>query len=211
MPGVRVMVLAAVAVLSPLATAALQGSFGIDEVRALIAAHEPRVYEDTAINTVVIVVDAKGKYVSSFASRLDAADVAATDFRFAQLEELLAAREGRRQVDTLLSYSCSSHSQVPASQRPVCVLDGVRVGSFDPLQVLAIRSFEMVKGSDAAARYGAEAVNGALIATTAPTLVERFRQLGVTAANMDWLQSMRVRPGTVGPRRLDILLLYLKA
>jgi len=202
---------AAVASLLPLAAAGAQEtSLEIDQIRQLIAAHHPQVYEDTALNTVVIVLNSNGTYARSFAARFDSAEVAATDFAFAQLEELMSARAGTRQVDTLLSAACSTPSSQPAARRPLCILDGARVDSFNTLQTLAMHKFETLSGAAAIARYGGEAVNGAVVASTLATLLERYKGLGITATNIGSMQKNRVRAGVVGPRRLDITIVFLK-
>jgi hypothetical protein len=202
---------AAVAALMPFSTAAAQDvAIGIDQIRQWIAEHHPRVYEDTALNTVVIVVNSKGDYVRSIAARFDSAEVAAADLRFAQLEELIAAREGRGHPDTLLSYGCSG-SSTHAVKRPLCILDGARVDSFNSLQTLAVHRLEVVTGLAATTRYGNGATNGAVVGSTVPTLLERYKALGITAANFGSLQMNRVRSGTIGPRRLDITIVFLKA
>ena len=205
---IQMTIIAAVAALLPLTTARAQGSLEIDQIRQLIAAHHPQVYEDTAVNTVVIVVSSKGDYVRSIAARFDSTEVAAADLRFAQLEELIAAREGHGHADTLLSYGCSGSSH--AAKRPLCILDGARVDSFNSLQTLAMSKLETVTGTAAIGRYGDGAANGAVIGSTAATLLERYKGLGITAANLGSLQMNRVRAGVVGPRRLDITIVFLK-
>jgi len=193
----------------PLATSRAQ-AVGIDDIRAWVAAHQPRVYDDTAINTVVFVVDANGKYVNSLAAKFDASEVATSDLRFARMEELIDARQGTRRVDTLTSSACMTRASTASAgvKRPVCVLDGVRVDSFDPVQMLTVRALEVVNGT-AAARYGAgESV--AVLATSVPSMRQRLDALGVTPSNFDWLQTNRVRAGAIGPRGLDILILFLK-
>jgi hypothetical protein len=206
----RCTILAAlVAALLPLARAEAQSGIGIEEIRAWIAEHHAEVYKDTTANTVIFVVDTNGKYVRSLAAQLDSAEVATTDFRFRRLEELIAAREGRRQVDTLLSDACSSASDAQ-TRRPVCILDGRRVGSFEPLQMMAVRDLETVNGAEATARYGQDGANGVVIATSAPRMLERLSGLGATSANFGGIQMNRVRAGVVGPRRLDILIMFLK-
>jgi hypothetical protein len=202
---------AAVAALLPLATVGAQEvSLDIDQIRQLIAAHHPQVYEDTALNTVVIVLNPNGMYARSIAARFDTAEVAATDFDFAQLEELIAAREGNGKVDTLLSFGCSPHSTQPVSRRPLCILDGARVDSFNSLQTLTMRKLETLTGAAATTRYGDGAVNGAVVASTVATLLERYKGLGITATNIGSMQKNRVRAGVVGPRQLDITIVFLK-
>jgi hypothetical protein len=49
-----------------------------------------------------------------------------------------------------------------------------------------------------------------VVATTNATGLARLTGLGVTAANIESLQTLRVRPGVVGPNRLDITILMLK-
>jgi len=202
---------AAVAALLPITIVGAQEVLlDIDQIRQLIAAHHPKVYEDTALNTVVIVLNSNGTYARSIAARFDTAEVAATDFGFAQIEELIAAREGTRKVDTLLSFGCSAHSSQPASRRPLCVLDGARVDSFNSLQTLAMRKLETLTGAAATTRYGDGAANGAVVGSTVATLLDRYKGLGITPANIGSIQKNRVRAGTVGPRRLDITIVFLK-
>src|SRR5215471_7063016 len=76
-----------------------------------------------------------------------------------------AAREGTRQVDTLLSFGCSAGKSQP-TPRPLCLLDGARVDSFNGVQTLAMRQLETVTGTAATARYGADGANGVVIAST---------------------------------------------
>jgi hypothetical protein len=212
---------AALAALLPLTTVGAQEvSLDIDHIRQLIAAHHPQVYEDTALNTVVMVLNANGQYARSIAARFDSIEVAATDFRFAQLQDLIAAREGTRKVDTLLSSACSNplkllverkdRSAQPADRRPLCILDGARVDSFNSLQTLAMHKLETLIGAAATTRYGDGAVNGVVVGSTVTSLLERYKGLGITAANIGSLQMNRVRAGVVGPRRLDITIVFLK-
>jgi hypothetical protein len=206
----RVLIIGALVALVPRASAVAQGGVDIDQIRDWIAAHHPQVYNDTTVNTVLIVLNPNGTYAASIAARFDSAEVAATDFRFARLADIIAARQGARQVDTLLTYACSGEKTQPAN-RPLCILDGARVDSFNGVQTLAMHKLETVTGQAATARYGPDAANGVVIGSTTASLLERYRALGITAANMGSMQTNRVREGTVGPRRLDITIVFLKA
>jgi hypothetical protein len=208
MMRMRVPIIAAVIALVPCVDAVAQAA-DIDQIRAWIAEHHPQVYNDTTLNTVLIVLNSNGTYASSIAARFDSAEVAATDFRFAQLAEIIAAREGNRQVDTLMRYACSG-GKTHSANRPLCILDGVRVDAFSSVQGLTMHKLETVTGAAATARYGPDAANGVVIGSTTASLLERYRALGVTAANMGSMQTNRVRAGTVGPRRLDITIVFLK-
>jgi hypothetical protein len=198
---------------APFGTAASQSPADMPtpaDVRALIAQHHANVFSDTAVNAVIIILDINAKYVKGVATRYDSAEVTAADSGWARLGRLIGTREGRLQADTLWTRCLSEAATQPSSDRPVCILDGVRVDAFDQLRQLAIRNLEIVSGAAASARYGAGAANGAVVATTSPTALARLTGLGVTAANIESLQTLRVRPGIVGPNRLDITVLMLK-
>jgi len=205
----RVAIVAGFVTLLPCARAVAQDGVSIDQIREWIAAHQPQVYNDTTVNTVVIVLKPDGTYATSIAARFDSAEVAATDFRFAQLVDIIAAREGNRQIDTLMRYACSGE-KTHSANRPLCILDGTRVDSFNSVQGLAMHKLETLTGPAATARYGPDAVNGVVIGSTRGSLLERYKGLGITAANMGSMQANRVRAGTIGPRRLDIMIVFLK-
>jgi len=79
------------------------------------------------------------------------------------------------------------------------------------LQTLAMHKLETLSGASATKRYGDDAANGAVVGSTVATLLERYKGLGITAATIGSVQKNRVRAGVVGPRRLDITIVFLKA
>jgi hypothetical protein len=172
-----------------------------DQIREWIAAHHPKVYEDSNLNGVIMVIDARGQYVKSVAAHLAPDETKAADEGFDRLRAF--------QEDSTLS-TCF-HSPEKSESRLLCQLDGVVVPWIDILHSLSIRTFDSMKSQAATAKFGEAAKAGAVVVTTNTATFDRLKGLGFDASKIDGTMNLRLRAGIVGPGVTYVTVLYLKA
>src|SRR4051794_8758584 len=136
--------------------------------------HPALVAGDSGLNAAIVVVDAQGKLVKSIAARLDTAEMAVADRRFSEMRS--PADEGP------LLTRCLTAPGPTERERPLCIVNGVRVPWIDAFQSLAIRERERLEGPVAVARFGPDAKAGVISATVNAAALARLRNLGYDPA-----------------------------
>jgi hypothetical protein len=177
----------------------------LDELHGWLAQHQPNFATgDSGVNGAIIVIDTNAHYVKSIAFRLGASELASWQGAIARAIELQDDT-----VSTNLLAGCSDRALAsPPVKRPTCVQDGARVQGFDHLQLLASRSVEVLKSEAAVKRFGPNAANGAVVATTEAVTFERFKSLGATSANFVSFEGRRIRRDSDGrPVVITVLML----
>lgn len=187
----------------------------VDVIRGWIRQFHPNVAAgDSRVNSVLIVIDAQKRYVTSMvdSSRSLGAntDSAVVGIGFVGVfgEMLLETAKSRLRAEV---------------NRPVAILNGVRVANFDTVRADMVASSELIQGSKAVALYGPDAVNGAQVVTTHASAGEnilmefgirrnadRLRKVGVDPDHVGDVMMLRTAPGVVGANRTYVTVLRLK-
>jgi hypothetical protein len=173
---------------------------GVDVIRGWIQLHHPNVIAgDPHVNSVVILVDVNNRYLASITDSV-ASQIVGTDSSLRNAFGISARRAAQ----------LSSEPTQSPTTRPVFIVDGVRVAGIEQLDSIPIREVEVIKGPLAAAAYGPDAENGAVIVWTMRPSSEQLSRLGISAENIHEMTELHVRPGVVGPNRMFIAIIRLK-
>jgi hypothetical protein len=209
---VRAIVVSLLASAAPLAVATSQTVApmpGLDEIRAWMHEHQPKLTSgDSGINAAIIVVDTSAKYVRSLAFALG--DTAMMTMQ--QGVEVAVGMHHDTAWTNRVDACVRDGSEAPATNPPLCVLDGARVKNIDQLRFVASSAIVVVKNDEATKRYGREAKNGAVLVTTDTAALARYAHAGVTADNFLSFVTRRTRRAADGaPLLLAVLMVRSKS
>ncbi|HXT17439.1 MAG TPA: M56 family metallopeptidase [Gemmatimonadaceae bacterium] len=169
----------------------------VDTLREWIRVHHPSVLTgDPSINYIYIVVDLHDRFIASLA-----------DSVFGPTPIVSAPTTARVQTargDTVIVRRPFEVSPPNGNEKPIYIIDGVRVSSTDGLNPAAINTVEVLKGAAAVQQYGTDAVNGVIAIETRSKA--QLRRLGVDQTEIKNMDLIRVGPGSIGPNALNLMI-----
>ena len=174
-----------------------------DDLNRLVAEHHPAVFvADSALDRVIIVVDAKANYKKSVAGRMTPGELEAGRGSF--------ERANTFNDDPIWGACLRNDIASKPANPPLCLVNGKRVERINFFDELSLRELQTLKPDEAMKKFGADGANGAAVITTDPDAVARYASLGYEPSRFERMASRLLRAGLMGARATYITVLYLK-